>query len=71
MRKNKEEIRYTEMLTRLGTLLKEIKNIAEEIGTNDMVLVAHLLILDSIRYKTKKHFKGVETTRKNQGRIIS
>jgi len=63
MGKNVEVVKYTQTLTRLMLWLKEIKNVAEEIQTNDMVLVAHLLILDSIRIKSANRFTGVDIHR--------
>ena len=70
MKKTIEVIQYSEVLKRLCLLLKEIKNIAEELGTNDMTLCAHLLILDTIRIKNAAHFTGVEIMRAGRGKKL-
>jgi hypothetical protein len=71
MQRKKEVMQYPDILQRIYTLLAEIKNVAEEIGTNDLTLVAHLLILDSIRYKNLHHFTGVEITRAGEGKKLN
>ena len=60
MKKVEEVTQYTNLSQRMCMLLTEIKQTAEELETNDYNLVAHLLILDCIRYRHLKCFEGVE-----------
>ena len=60
MGKNDKVMEYVDILQRIYTLLVQIKNVAEELETNDLNLVAHLLILDCLHYGRKKHFKGID-----------
>lgn len=55
-------------LWRVLGYMKELKDLCEELETNDTNLVMHLLILDALRHKKRKHFTGVEITRAGKQR---
>lgn len=55
-----QDIKKATRAWRIMGYIDEVKRLCEELETNDEALVTRLLILDLLRIKNLKKFKGVE-----------